>query len=190
MTYSLTHNTRQPSSAAGSVRGTMIFFVTIVVIQGIHVIEHILQLVQVYVLGIPDDEAFGLLGYVFSFQGTEEWLHLVFNVWYLASLYIVFIALWRAKVLMQLPSWVVATYVVLGLGLETWHVIEHAVIITNVVKNGGCPCPGIGDRGLGITDTVLHFGYNAVAFAGTLVLFWHVRRFWPWMLRRPTAAAT
>ena len=71
----------------------MIFFVTIVVIQGIHVIEHILQLVQVYALGIPDDDAFGLLGYVFAIQGTEEWLHLVFNVWYLASLYIVFIAL-------------------------------------------------------------------------------------------------
>jgi hypothetical protein len=185
MTYSLTRNASRPADA---VRGTMIFFVTIVVIQGIHVIEHILQLVQVYVLGVPDDDAFGLLGYVFAIQGTEEWLHLVFNVWYLASLYIVFIALWRAKVLMQLPSWVVATYVVLGLGLESWHVIEHAVIITNVVKNSGCPCPGIGDRVLGLTDTVLHFGYNAVAFAGTLVLFWHVRRLRPSMLRRVNAA--
>ena len=181
MTYSLTRNVPRPANA---VRGTMIFFVTIVVIQAIHVIEHVLQLVQVYVLGVPDADAFGLLGYVFAFQGTEEWLHLVFNAWYLASLYVVFIVLWRAKVLMQLPSWVVATYVVLGLGLETWHVIEHAVIITNVVENGGCPCPGIGDRALGISDTVLHFGYNAVAVAGTLVLFWHVRRLWPWILRR------
>ena len=185
MTYSLT---RKAPPDDGALRPTLIFFVTIVVVQAIHVIEHILQLVQVYVLGIPDDEAFGVLGYIFAIQGTEEWLHLVFNTWYLASLYIVFIALWRAGVLLLLPSWVVATYVVLGLGLETWHVIEHAVIITNVVKNGGCPCPGIGDRVLGITDTVLHFGYNAVAFAGTLVLFWHVWRLRPSMLRRVSTA--
>ena len=55
-----------------------------VFIQGVHVIEHHIQLVQVFVLGIPDKDALGLLGYVFQFQGTEEWLHLAFNTAYVS----------------------------------------------------------------------------------------------------------
>ena len=162
----------RPASEGGTTfRGLALFFTTIVAIQGIHVVEHVIQLAQVYLFGVADDDAFGLLGYVFKFQGTEEWLHLVFNAWYLLSLYAVGFALWRAGLLLQLPVWAVSVFAVLGLGLETWHVVEHVVIIANVIQNNGCPCPGIGDRALGISDTVLHFGYNAVAFAGTVALF-------------------
>src|SRR5438876_12319149 len=46
-------------------------FVSVVLVQGIHVIEHIIQLVQVYVLGIPDEKALGILGYILKLQGTE-----------------------------------------------------------------------------------------------------------------------
>ena len=135
-----------------------------------------IQLAQVYVFAVADDDAFGLLGYVFKFQDTEEWLHLVFNAWYLLSLYAVFYLLWRAGMLLRLPVWAVAVFIGLGLGLETWHVVEHGVIIGNVIRNDGCPCPGIGDRALGVSDTVLHFGYNAVAFAATALLFVQARR--------------
>ncbi len=167
---------RQTAEGGTTFRGLAVFFTTIVAIQGIHVIEHVIQLAQVFVFGVADDDAFGLLGYVFNFQGTEEWLHLVFNAWYLFALYAVGFALWRTGLLLRLPVWAVSVFIVLGLGLETWHVVEHAVIIGNVIQNGGCPCPGIGDRALGISDTVLHFGYNAVAFAGTVVLFREVAR--------------
>ena len=65
----------------------------VVIVQGIHVIEHVIQLLQVFVFGVADDDAFGLLGYVFQFQGTEEWLHLVFNATYLLSLYLLVLPL-------------------------------------------------------------------------------------------------
>jgi hypothetical protein len=42
--------------------------------------------------------------------------------------------------------------------------------------NHGCPCPGIGDAALGVTDTVLHFIYNAVVTSAMLVPFWFVIR--------------
>jgi len=148
-------------------------FAGVVLVQGIHVIEHIIQLLQVYALGVPDDDALGLLGYVFQLQGTEEWLHLVFNVSYLLALYLLLVPLWRL-VPDRLPAWAFWTFLVWSVGLETWHVIEHLVIIANVIQNRGCPCPGIGDRVLGVTDTVLHFGYNLVAFAGLLVPFVYV----------------
>lgn len=142
------------------------FFLAVVIIQGIHVFEHIVQLVQVYVLGIPDDNALGLLGYVFQFQGTEEWLHLVFNATYLASLYVLLIPL-RRLVPHALPAWAFAAYTA-GVALESWHMVEHVVIISNVLAHGGCPCPGIVDAATGLSDTVLHFFYNALTYAGVL----------------------
>jgi hypothetical protein len=145
------------------------FFIAVVAIQGIHVFEHIVQLVQVFVLGIPDDKALGLLGYVFQFQGTEEWLHLVFNVTYLSALLLLVRPL-RRQVPDPVPRWAFAAFL-FGVGLEGWHNVEHAVIISNVIRNGGCPCPGIGDVALGITDTVLHFFYNTIAYSATLPAF-------------------
>ena len=181
MTLSLTGP--NPQTTRSGTR-TVMFFTIVVVVQAIHVVEHIIQLVQVYLLDVPDDDAFGLLGYVFALQGTEEWLHLVFNATYLVSLYAVFYLLWRAGLLLQVPTWAVASYAVLGMGLETWHVVEHVVIISHVISNGGCPCPGIGDRALGVSDTVLHFGYNVVAFSATIARFIYARRLRPTMFGR------
>jgi hypothetical protein len=144
-------------------------FVGVVVVQGVHVFEHVIQLVQVFVLGIPDDQALGLLGYVFQIQGTEEWLHLVFNLTYLLALLLLVVPL-RSVVPESVPPWAFAAFM-FGVGLESWHNVEHVVIISNVIRNGGCPCPGIGDVALGITDTVLHFFYNLVAYVATVPAF-------------------
>ena len=55
------------------------FMTAVVVIQGGHLVEHFVQALQVFVLGVPEDNALGLLGYVLQFNGTEEWLHLGYN---------------------------------------------------------------------------------------------------------------
>jgi hypothetical protein len=67
----------------------------VVAIQGGHVVEHIVQLLQMTVFGVPDDSALWLLGYVLQFNGTEEWLHLGYNSMYLLSLYALIVSLWR-----------------------------------------------------------------------------------------------
>ena len=149
-------------------------FAGVVIVQGIHVIEHIIQLIQVFLLGVPDDEALGLLGYVFMVQGTEEWLHLAFNATYLLALYLLLPPL-RRRVPHPVPVWAFTTFVAGAVGLESWHMIEHGVIIANVIAHNGCPCPGIGDAALGITDTVLHFYYNTLTYLALLVPFWYVR---------------
>jgi hypothetical protein len=164
-------------SAAGrpAISAFLAFYAAVVVIQGGHVIEHIIQLVQVSVLGIPDDEALGLLGYIFAFQGTEEWLHIVFNVLYWACLLVIAWRLLseRSSVVPRLALW---TFLFFGVWLEGWHVIEHVVIISNVIANNGCPCPGILDSQLGVSDTVLHFGYNAIAYTATVLPFAYLVR--------------
>jgi len=145
-------------------------YTAVMIIQGIHVFEHIVQLIQVYLLDVPDDEALGVLGYLLRLQGTEEWLHLVFNAAYAMALWLLLFPL-RAYVPQLVPVWAFWVFVIFGVGLESWHVVEHGVIIAHVIHNAGCPCPGIGDAALGITDTVLHFWYNAIAYLAALVPF-------------------
>jgi hypothetical protein len=147
----------------------------VVVIEGIHVFEHVVQLAQVYLFGVADDDALGFLGYVFEFQGTEEWLHLVFNSAYLLALYALVLPM-RRHVPSPIPFSAFAVFLGGAVGLETWHVVEHSVIIANVLRNDGCPCPGIGDAALGVTDTQLHFVYNAMAYAATVTPFWFITR--------------
>jgi hypothetical protein len=82
----------------------------------------------------------------------------------------------RRYVPATIPLWAFSVFVLGAVGLETWHVVEHSVIIANVIKNSGCPCPGIGDVALGVTDTQLHFVYNSVAYAATVTPFWFLTR--------------
>ena len=164
----------RPASTAVRWDAFLAFFAAVVLIQGIHVFEHIVQLIQVYVLGVPDDRALGLLGYVLQLQGTEEWLHLGFNSAYLLALYLLVIPLIRVRGT-EVPGWAVVTFVA-GVVLESWHVVEHGVIISHVIANHGCPCPGIGDAATGLSDTVLHFFYNALAYTAAVVPFWFLVR--------------
>ena len=149
------------------------FMGAVVAIQGGHVVEHVIQVLQVFAFGVPEDDALGLLGYVLQFNGTEEWLHLGYNSLYLVSLYALIGPLWRITPAV-LPTGVFWFFIAAGVWLETWHMVEHGVIISHVIANGGCPCPGIGDTALGVSDTVLHFFYNALAYAGIVLAYRYV----------------
>jgi len=154
------------------------FYAAVVVIQGVHVGEHVIQLVQVFLLGVPEERALGLLGFVFAIQGTEEWLHLAFNSAYLGGLVLIAIGLLRWPVTrLAVPTTALVAFLFFGVWLEGWHVLEHLVIISNVVANNGCPCPGILDARLGLSDAVLHFGYNAIAYAATALPFLYLVRY-------------
>lgn len=141
------------------------FMTAVVAIQGGHVVEHVVQLAQVFAFGVPEQDALGLLGYLVQFNGTEEWLHLGYNAFYLIALYALILPLWHLTPTV-LPMSAFGLFIVASVWTETWHMVEHGVIISRVIANGGCPCPGIGDVALGLSDTVLHFGYNAIAYAG------------------------
>ncbi|MEO8694627.1 MAG: hypothetical protein ABI658_13975 [Acidimicrobiales bacterium] len=166
---------RAPKSLAASSR-FFPFFATVVIVQGVHVIEHIIQLFQVYVFDVPDEDALGLLGYIIQFNGTEEWLHLGFNFTYLICLYVLVVALREYVDLGVIPPWSYLTFAIAGAGVESWHMVEHVVIISNVIRHSGCPCPGIGDQALSVSDTILHFFYNAIAYTATVIPFWFLMK--------------
>jgi hypothetical protein len=156
-------------------RPALLFMSAVVVIQGGHVVEHVIQLFQVFTFGVPEQDALGLLGYVLQFNGTEEWLHLGYNTFYLLALYALIVPLWRITPAV-VPTWAFWFFIVASVWIETWHIVEHGVIISRVIANGGCPCPGIGDVALGLSDTILHFFYNALAYAGVALAYAYVVR--------------
>ena len=96
--------------------GTYWFLVTVVVIQVVHMFEHVIQLLQVTVWHVPDDEALGLLGYVLQIQGTEEWLHLFFILALLTSLWLLLGRI-RAASPTIVPTWAYRVYLI-GAGDE------------------------------------------------------------------------
>jgi hypothetical protein len=177
--------TRAPDIAVRPSLGNWAFYfmTAVVVIQGGHVVEHIVQLVQVLVLGVAERHALGLLGYVLQFNGTEEWLHLGYNTFYLLALYALIVPLWRITPVV-LSLWAFWFYIGASVWVETWHMVEHGVIISHVIDNGGCPCPGIGDAALGVSDTILHFFYNAIAYAGIVYAYILVLRDRGYVVRR------
>jgi hypothetical protein len=176
MTASVAQSRAVPVSIGSSASPKLFrFFVIVVIVQGIHVVEHIVQLLQVTVFDVPSDRAFGLLGYVVNFNDTAEWLHLAFNASYLVSLYVLVVNFDRL-IDTTVPRWVFLVFLCGAAGIETWHMTEHVVIISHVIRNGGCPCPGIGDQALGVTDIQLHFAYNVLAYTATVVPFVFVTR--------------
>jgi hypothetical protein len=155
------------------------FYTFVVVVQGVHVIEHVVQLIQVYRYHIPSERAFGLLGYVFNFTGTAEWMHWVFNALYLASIYVLVFGVQELALGGLLPRWTFRTFFIGAVGLESWHMTEHFVIMYHVIRNSGCPCPGIGDAVLKVSDIQLHFVYNAITYICVVIPFvylWNARR--------------
>jgi hypothetical protein len=160
-----------PAPGTSGLREPVFYFMTaVVIIQGGHLVEHFVQAVQVFVLGVPEDDALGLLGYVLQFNGTEEWLHLGYNTLYLLSLYALIVPLWRITpgVISRRAFWI---FIAASVWIESWHMVEHGVIISHVIANGGCPCPGIGDVALGLSDTILHLVYNLLAYVGVAYVY-------------------
>lgn len=159
----------------GLTRGFRRFAAVVLGVQGIHVAEHVIQLLQIHVW--HSDNTLGLLGYVLELHGTAEWMHLGFNVAYLGALVVLAVGLRdlvRAGTLGVRPY---AGFLAAGLALETWHCVEHSVITYHMVRNGGgCPCTGILDPVLGVMDAQLHMAYNTIAYAGTLLPFVWMRR--------------
>lgn len=125
-------------------------------LQGFHVLEHVAQSVQKFIL--LEAEAHGLLGAAFDF----EWLHLAYNVSLAAGLFLLLVVYARRGGLRtQGRPWSVRAFGA-AVALQGYHFIEHAVRIQQLLATG-IPDP----RGIlgNVVDVVLlHLGLNLVVY--------------------------
>jgi hypothetical protein len=139
-------------------RAALIVLVWALVIQTAHMVEHVAQVVQRYVLMM--ERAQGFLGAVFDL----EWVHFAYN----SSLEIGFLAvfvLWRRADRTMIPP--LLSLLVLFQG---YHVVEHVVKMIQYYALGITMGPK-GILGHAVPLIWLHFAFNLIVLA-LVILVW------------------
>lgn len=131
--------------------------------QATHFAEHVVQMVQLHVLGLRGPEAQGFISRL-----NTEWVHFLWNAWVLVAV-IVLLTRFRTN-----------AWLVLVAALAAWHLLEHVAIMTTYLGTGVTGTPGLlaaggalaGGSPLARPD--LHFLYN-LAETVPLLLAWRLQ---------------
>jgi hypothetical protein len=131
-----------------------------IAVQSFHMLEHIAQVVQKFVLQLP--VAHGLLGASLDFEPV----HFAFNVLYLALVAAVWISFRKTPIRKMNLIYGLVTFVLV---FQSWHFIEHAVKLEQHFVKGCVSCPGI--LGYYFDPILLHFTYNTIVYVPLIVIF-------------------
>ncbi len=112
-------------------------FLLTIGIQGFHVIEHIVVVVQFTALGAGLHEAHGLLGARVDF----EWLHFWYNLTFLGAM-LLLLLYGRSAGGGRLAS-VGTALLTVSVGVQTYHVGEHVLRMVEYLSTGCAPCEGL-----------------------------------------------
>jgi len=137
------------------------------VLQGLHVLEHLSQVVQKFVLGW--EKAHGLLGFL-----DLEAVHLLYNSGYFALLLVLFFGVGfhrRSAAVWQ--HWSLGSLFVFGVVFQGYHEVEHLFKFNQHLATMTQGTPGI--LGNFFNLIWLHFSFNLVALVPILVLLFGYR---------------
>lgn len=152
----------QPAFRASITRAADVVFLGSVVLQGLHFVEHIAQVGQKFFLELP--EARGILGAVFDF----EWVHFGYNLALFLALWFV-VGAWLTERQGASPGWSgsPARALLFAAGVQSYHLVEHSVKLTQHLADRCNACPGLlGNFG----DLVwIHFTINLLVMAPMLI---------------------
>lgn len=141
-------------------------FLGAVLVQSLHMLEHVVQAVQIQAFGVPWREANGLLGSAL----VQEWVHLAYGGPFL----LVMITLLLGYSLLRGRSWLATRpllyYAFVGVVLfDGYHETEHLVKIRQFLETGVENTPGL--LGQFVNVIWLHFFFNSVVYTALLVVF-------------------
>ncbi len=133
-----------------------------------HWAEHLLQTLQIYVLGWPVPEARGLVGYFFPWVITSELLHYGYAVVMLAGLWLLRSGFEGRE---DRRWWTLA------LSIQFFHHIEHLLLLGQAVTGlnlGGGPVP-MSLVQFVVPRVELHLFYNTIVFIPMAVaMYYHM----------------
>jgi hypothetical protein len=98
-----------------------------VAVQSFHILEHIVQVIQKFVLLLP--VAHGILGASLDFEPV----HFTFNVVYLALVALVWISFTKTPIRNMHLIYGLVTFVLV---FQSWHFVEHLVKLDQHFING------------------------------------------------------
>ena len=131
-----------------------------VAVQSFHMLEHIAQVVQKFVLQLP--VAYGILGASLDFEPV----HFTFNILYLTLVAAVWISFRKTPLRHMKTLYGLVTFVLV---FQSWHFVEHAVKLEQHFVKGCVSCPGI--LGYYFDPILLHFTYNTIVFVPLIFVF-------------------
>jgi hypothetical protein len=129
----------------------------VVLVQSAHMVEHVAQVIQKFVLGRKD--AHGLLGAIFDLESV----HFLYNGALEAALIVALAWVLRSG----LPAPVALRAVV---GIQGYHVVEHSVKMFHHVFHGVAAPKGI--LGMFVPVIWLHFWFNLIVLGLMLWAWW------------------
>lgn len=135
----------------------------VVLLQGFHEIEHLVQVVQRSLLGIADGS--GILGSVTDIEP----LHFAYNTLYLALLAVTYLLLGLHHHGPSEHGRRVTGFLTFALALQMWHELEHAIKLAQYLALGVNGTGGILGQGPGALIPIapiplLHLAYNTAVY--------------------------
>ncbi|MCG8925488.1 hypothetical protein [Lentzea sp. CC55] len=133
-----------------------------------HWAEHIVQAIQVFVLGWPRPQAGGVLGLWIPWLVTSEWMHYGYAVIMLIGFFVLAPGFTgRAKKWWKTALWI-----------QFWHHFEHLLLLVQALTGRnllGGPVP-VSILQLVLPRVELHLFYNLIVFVPMVVaLYFHMR---------------
>lgn len=158
------------SRSIGTRSPALVAFLALVIVQGVHEIEHVVQVVQRSALGMPNGN--GVLGSV----ADIEPVHLAYNTTYLALLVTVYVLLGLHREGLHPYGRLVAGLLTFALAFQMWHELEHVFKVVQYVALGTNGTGGILGQGPGalaplLPIPLLHLAYNTIAYLPALAAF-------------------
>jgi hypothetical protein len=133
-----------------------------------HWLEHLVQAYQIWVLDRPRPQARGVLGQVFPWLVTSEWLHYGYAIVMLIGL------------ILLRPGFVgrARTWWTIALVIQFWHHIEHLLLLiqaqTSTLYFGGTVPTSVAQTVFPRVE--LHLFYNSIVFIPMVVaVYLHLR---------------
>jgi hypothetical protein len=133
----------------------------VIVVQGFHEIEHIMQVIQRSLLDNP--QGAGVLG---SWLDVEP-VHVGYNAAFLLLIGLIYWQglFWRERRVQPLAFWLM-TFALL---FQSYHFVEHIFKIAQFIETGRNGTPGI--LGSHFNVVWLHFGFNTIVYSVMVAAF-------------------
>ena len=131
-----------------------------------HWAEHLVQAFQIWVLGYNKPAARGILGQVWPWLVTSEWLHYGFAVVMVAGLALL------------LPGFTgrARTFWIAALAIQVWHLVEHQILFIQAQTHdawfGGAVPTSVLQQFFTMSRPEIHLFYNAAVTIPMLVAMW------------------
>ena len=151
-----------PPGAFAPIKQFIYMFALTIIIQVIHMVGHVAQVLQKFVLHVAP--AHGLIGKL-----DLEQVHFAFNMVYLTMLVVVLVGWLYYGSQLRSKSTLLSATLMGTVALQSYHMVEHSVKLAQFLSTGMQGTPGI--AGMHFDAVIFHALMNIAVLAPVVLVF-------------------